>query len=96
MEAEVRIRPFTLPIFCPCRSRDGTEAKDRLRISTRTTILPISGVKTYLFPIVHSVPEVSFGIRELGCSAGVMITASHNPKEYNLIFGSVPDGLTIK
>ena len=46
-------------------------------------VLTCAGVKTYLFPIVHSVPEVSFGIRELGCSAGVMITASHNPKEYN-------------
>ena len=43
-------------------------------------VLTCAGVKTYLFPIVHSVPEVSFGIRELGCSAGVMITASHNPK----------------
>ena len=34
-------------------------------------VLTCAGVKTYLFPIVHSVPEVSFGIRELGCSAGV-------------------------
>lgn len=49
-------------------------------------------IKTYLFPTVHSVPEVSFGIRELGCAAGVMITASHNPKEYNgyKVYG--PDG----
>lgn len=48
--------------------------------------------KDLSFPIVHSVPEVSFGIRELGCSAGVMITASHNPKEYNgyKVYG--PDG----
>ena len=55
-------------------------------------VLTCAGVKTYLFPIVHSVPEVSFGIRELGCSAGVMITASHNPKEYNgyKVYG--PDG----
>lgn len=55
-------------------------------------VLTCAGVKTYLFPIVHSVPEVSFGIRELGCAAGVMITASHNPKEYNgyKVYG--PDG----
>lgn len=46
-------------------------------------VLTANGIKVYLFPIVHSVPEVSFGIRELKCAAGVMITASHNPKEYN-------------
>ncbi len=55
-------------------------------------VLASQGVKAYLFPIVHSVPEVSFAIRELGCAAGVMITASHNPKEYNgyKVYG--PDG----
>ena len=46
-------------------------------------VLVANGIKVYLFDTVHSVPEVSFGIRTLGCSAGVMITASHNPKEYN-------------
>ena len=53
-------------------------------------VLCANGIKTYLFPMVHSVPEVSFGIRELKCSAGVMITASHNPKEYNgyKVYGS--------
>ena len=55
-------------------------------------VLCANGINTYLFPKVHSVPEVSFGIRELGCAAGVMITASHNPKEYNgyKVYG--PDG----
>ncbi len=46
-------------------------------------VLAYAGVKAYLFERVHSVPEVSFGIRELKCAAGVMITASHNPKQYN-------------
>lgn len=46
-------------------------------------VLTANGVKVYLFDCVHSVPEVSFGIRELGTAAGIMITASHNPKEYN-------------
>lgn len=46
-------------------------------------VLIANGIKVYLFDTVHSVPEVSFGIRTLGCAAGVMITASHNPKEYN-------------
>ncbi len=55
-------------------------------------VLANAGIKVYLFDSVHSVPEVSFGIRELGCAAGVMITASHNPKEYNgyKVYG--PDG----
>ena len=53
-------------------------------------VLVANGIKTYLFDTVHSVPEVSFGIRELGCSLGVVITASHNPKEYNgyKVYGS--------
>ena len=55
-------------------------------------VLAANGVKVYLFDKVHSVPEVSFGIRELGTAAGVVITASHNPKEYNgyKVYG--PDG----
>lgn len=55
-------------------------------------VLAENGIKVYLFDAVHSVPEVSFGIRTLGCAAGVMITASHNPKEYNgyKVYG--PDG----
>lgn len=55
-------------------------------------VLAANGVKAYLFDTVHSVPEVSFGIRELGCGAGVMITASHNPKEYNGFKVYGPDG----
>lgn len=55
-------------------------------------VLAANGVKAYLFDRVHSVPEVSFGIRELGTGAGVMITASHNPKEYNGFKGYGPDG----
>ncbi|MDY3929899.1 MAG: phospho-sugar mutase [Clostridia bacterium] len=46
-------------------------------------VLIANKIKVYLFDTVHSVPEVSFGIRTLGCALGVMITASHNPKEYN-------------
>ena len=46
-------------------------------------VLSANGIKTYLFDSVRSTPELSFAVRELNCQAGVMITASHNPKEYN-------------
>ncbi len=42
-----------------------------------------NGVATYIFDALRPTPELSFAIRELGCVAGVNITASHNPKEYN-------------
>jgi len=41
------------------------------------------GVKTYLFPVLMPTPVLSFAVRTLGCDAGVVITASHNPAEYN-------------
>ena len=46
-------------------------------------ILCASGIKAYLFENLRPVPELSFAVRELGCTAGVMITASHNPPKYN-------------
>lgn len=72
----------------------GYDTRNFSRVFAEETakVLTAAGVKAYLFPIVHSVPEVSFGIRTLCCAAGVMITASHNPKEYNgyKVYG--PDG----
>lgn len=63
----------------------GYDTRNYSRIFAEETaqVLVAHGIKVYLFDKVHSVPEVSFGIRELGCAVGVMITASHNPKEYN-------------
>ncbi|WP_407646928.1 phospho-sugar mutase [Bacillus fonticola] len=41
------------------------------------------GIPVYLFPTPHSTPELSFAVRKLGAAAGIVITASHNPPEYN-------------
>ncbi len=46
-------------------------------------IFASNGIKTYLFSEMRPTPTLSFAIRHLGCATGVVITASHNPKEYN-------------
>lgn len=45
--------------------------------------LNANGIKTYLFPSLRPTPELSFAVRRLGCTAGIVVTASHNPPEYN-------------
>ncbi len=50
---------------------------------TAASVFAANGIKTYIFDELRPTPVLSFAIRELGCIAGVNITASHNPKEYN-------------
>ncbi len=60
---------------CRHHSRDYAE--------TTAAIFSANGITAYLFESLRPTPEMSFAIRELGCKGGVIITASHNPKEYN-------------
>ncbi|MBQ7514383.1 MAG: phospho-sugar mutase, partial [Prevotella sp.] len=55
----------------------------RMFAETVANIFSANGIKVYLFEILRPTPEVSFAIRHLGAVAGVNVTASHNPKEYN-------------
>jgi len=50
---------------------------------TVADVFSANDIQVYLFKELRPTPELSFAIRELGCKSGVMITASHNPKEYN-------------
>lgn len=60
-----------------CRNNSNTLAH------TVADIFSANGIHVYLFEELRPTPELSFAIRELGCKGGVMLTASHNPKEYN-------------
>ena len=55
----------------------------RLFAETVAAIFSANGIKVYLFESLRPTPEISFAIRQLGAIAGVNVTASHNPKEYN-------------
>ncbi|GET21268.1 phospho-sugar mutase [Prolixibacter denitrificans] len=55
----------------------------RLFAETAAKIFSANGFKVYLFEDLRPTPELSYAIRELGCQSGIILTASHNPKEYN-------------
>lgn len=63
----------------------GHDCRHNSRYFAETTaaIFSANGITAYLFEDLRPTPEMSFAIRELGCCGGVIITASHNPKEYN-------------
>lgn len=83
---------FENPTVALCRdTRHGSEEFVR----RAAEVLAGNGIKSYLFERVEPTPALSFAVRELGCSAGVNITASHNPAAYNgyKVYG--PDGCQI-
>lgn len=55
----------------------------RLFAEISANIFSANGIKVYLFEDLRPTPEASFAIRHLGCQSGIILTASHNPKEYN-------------
>lgn len=63
----------------------GHDCRNNSSLFARITaeVFSANGIKVYLFDDLRPTPEVSYAIRELKCQSGVMITASHNPKEYN-------------
>ena len=63
----------------------GHDSRNNARFFAETTaqVFAANGIKVYLFEALRPTPELSFAIRSLGAKAGVVCTASHNPKEYN-------------
>ncbi len=61
------------------------DCRNNSRLYTETTakVFSANGIKAYLFNELKPTPELSFAIRYFGCQAGIVVTASHNPKEYN-------------
>ncbi|HBQ60618.1 MAG TPA: phosphoglucomutase, partial [Balneolaceae bacterium] len=60
-----------------CRNNSDTLSK------VVADVFTANGIKVFYFDALRPTPELSYAIRELGCQSGVMLTASHNPKEYN-------------
>ena len=68
---------ISLAIAYDCRNNNTFFAK------VTSDVLTANGIKVYLFDALRPTPELSFAIRHLECESGIVITASHNPKEYN-------------
>jgi phosphoglucomutase len=69
--------PVSVAIAHDCRNNS------RFFAETTANVFAANGIKVHLFEALRPTPELSFAIRQLGCQAGVVCTASHNPKEYN-------------
>jgi len=75
----------TFPELNPIKVAVAHDSRNNSRLFAETTakIFAANGIEVYLFDALRPTPELSFTIRHLGCQSGVVITASHNPKEYN-------------
>lgn len=76
-KAFAHLKEIKVAIGHDCRNNS------RLFSETAAKIFAANGIKVYLFEDLRPTPELSFAIRHLGCQSGIILTASHNPKEYN-------------
>lgn len=70
-------RPLKAAIAYDCRKNSDTLAK------TVADVFSANGIEVYLFSELRPTPELSFAVKHLGCQCGIVLTASHNPPEYN-------------
>lgn len=70
-------QPMSVAIAFDCRNQSEYFAK------VAASVLSGNGINVFIFKELRPTPELSFAVRELKCQAGIVITASHNPKEYN-------------
>ncbi len=68
-----------IKVAIACDSRNNSEYFAKITAD----VFSANGIKVYLFDSLRPTPELSFAIRQFGCQGGIVITASHNPKEYN-------------
>lgn len=69
--------------------------KGELFVQVTASILAANGIVTHVYPKISPVPTLSFAVRDLGCSGGICMTASHNPAAYNGYKAYGPDGCQI-
>ena len=69
--------------------------KGELFVKTTAAILAANGVAVHVYPRISPVPTLSWAVRDLGCSGGICMTASHNPAPYNGYKAYGPDGCQI-
>lgn len=69
--------------------------KGELFVRVTATILAANGIVAHVYPKISPVPTLSFAVRDLGCSGGICMTASHNPAAYNGYKAYGPDGCQI-
>ncbi len=77
LEAFAHLPQIKVVIAHDCRNNGPLFAQ------TAANVFSANGIKVYLFDSLRPTPELSFAIRHFGCQSGVVVTASHNPKEYN-------------
>ncbi|HEY9054751.1 MAG TPA: phospho-sugar mutase, partial [Rectinemataceae bacterium] len=70
------------PGLSACVAHDSRRMSKEFAEAT-ASVFAANGIKAYLFPSLRPTPALSFALRKLGCSTGVVVTASHNPPQYN-------------